>query len=133
LEIQNDNVVVQNPVMNEATFEIDERLVGRYVAENPYVEDYKSSSYFEIKPNGDLEIAFLGFSGLAVYSSERLMLTAYYQENIRTIISFHLVKERYTFPGNWISISFVGDSNFTYFEMEPPLSDFEDVRFVKVN
>jgi prefoldin subunit 5 len=133
LEIHNENVVVQNPVMNEATFEIDERLVGRYVAQT--VRDgltYIGNSYFEIKPNGELEIAIMTFSGLADYkNSENLMLTAFYQSEIRTVISFHLIGGRYTFPGSWLSVNFISESNYDYFIMVPPFAEYEDVRFVR--
>ncbi|MCL2637518.1 MAG: hypothetical protein FWD48_04025 [Oscillospiraceae bacterium] len=134
LEIHNDNVVVQNPVTNQVTFEIDERLVGRYVAENPYVEYFNPLEYFEIKSNGELEIAIMTFSGLAEYKkSENLILTAFYQTDIRVIISFRLVGGEYTFPGILLSLDFEGNWDCTDFEMIMPLKEFENVRFVKVS
>jgi hypothetical protein len=121
---QPKNTVVQNPVMNEITYEISEKLVGRYVAEND------PDMYFEIKSNGELEISLHTFSGYSRSTSESFYLKALYTDMI-TIISFQRIPGiTSTFPGSYLAIDFKGDPDFTNFLSTTYLS-FDYIRFNK--
>jgi hypothetical protein len=121
---QPKNTVVQNPVMNEITYEISEKLVGRYVAEND------PDMYFEIKSNGELEISLHTFSGYSRSTSESFYLKALYTE-AGTLISFQrVIGNRNTFSGGFLAIDFKGDVDCTYFRSATYLS-FDYIRFNK--
>jgi len=119
----NQNVIVQNPQKNRVTFEIDNRLVGKYISgdapdvyNSKYVEEY-----FEIRQDGTIEISLTTFSGAAKYYSYNLQLTAYYmdyEDADRVYITFNLVSGKWTFPEDYgLSITFEGDSTFKSFEL----------------
>ena len=130
------NTVVKNPTRNEGTFEIDERMVGRYAVEDD------TEMYFEIKPNGKVEISLNALSGYAKYSSENLLLTAYYTDYTvfdttdmlvkdYIIINFNIVSGEDHFPASCgMSISFKGDYECTYFVSETYWANY-NMKFVR--
>lgn len=121
---RNINTVVNQPIMNEVTFELSEKLIGRYE-----VADYPEL-YFEIKPNGELEITIMTFDGIAEYkNSNELILTAFYQEDTQTTISFSLIGGSETFPGGYLSLDFIGDSDCKYFRRIDEY--YKDEKYVK--
>ena len=107
--IYSRNTVVQNPKMNQVTFEIHEKLVGRYIAESD------PEMYFEIMCDGSAEISVNAFSGYSRHPSMLIQLTAYYSDN-EIIICFNLIGGRWHFPGGGLSICFEGESDYSYFE-----------------
>jgi hypothetical protein len=114
-QLSNQNVVVSSPKKNRATFEIDERLVGRYIVEDD------PEMYFEIKPDGTAEVSLNCLEGYGKYHAENLQLTAYYADGYandyltfdgRVNINFNLVSGIYTFPAACgLSLTFEDDSN----------------------
>ncbi|MDR2570585.1 MAG: hypothetical protein LBD23_09850 [Oscillospiraceae bacterium] len=120
------NTIVQNPVMNEITYEISEKLIGRYVVEND------PEMYFEIKSNSELEVSLHTFSGYSKSTSESFYMVALYTDVI-TFISFQRNPGiSSTFPGAYLAIDFEGDSDFTSFlSTTYLLNDY--LRFVKVS
>ncbi|MCL2153379.1 MAG: hypothetical protein FWH57_10570 [Oscillospiraceae bacterium] len=107
--ILNQNVIVENPPKNLVTFEIDEKLVGKYIVEDD------PEMYFEIKSDGKAEISLNALSGYALVRSEYIQLTAYYSDH-RIIVNFNLVSGNWTFPGSTgLSVSFEGDPSCTSF------------------
>ncbi|MCL1982768.1 MAG: hypothetical protein FWG53_06770 [Clostridiales bacterium] len=112
----NQNTIVQNPQKNRVTFEIDERLVGRYVcgdAPDEYDPKYVEE-YFEIRPDATVEIAIATFEGAATYYSDNIQLTAFYFDSEyvdRVYINFNLVSGKSTFPASCgLSITFCCNS-----------------------
>ena len=129
--IQNKNIIVPNPKMNEVTYEIAEKLIGRYsIGKVPNGDSEKYiEEYFEIMPDGTLEISIATFDGAAKYGADQLLLTAFYSD-YWTIITFNLVDGCiHTFPSA-LSINFVGDFECTYF-YSYQLSDDYNIQFVK--
>jgi TolA-binding protein len=135
--VRNKNVVVKNPKKNQVTYEIDERLVGKYIVEDD------PEMYFEIKPDGTAEISINELEGYGQYPSRNLQVTAYYSASIvtddfiyrgRVYINFNLVSGRYTFPAACgLSLTFCDDYNdFTSFELISYLPT-EHFKFVKQN
>lgn len=123
--LQIKNTVVNQPVMDEVTFQLSEQLVGRYEIENC------SDLYFEIKPNGELEITVMTFDGIAEYKdSSELILTAFYQSD-QTIISFSLIGGTNTFPAGYLSLDFIGDGNCTYFRRNDEY--YRNEKYIKIN
>jgi hypothetical protein len=106
----NQNIVVRNPTLNEVTYEISEKLVGKYIVNDD------PNEFFEIKSDGTSELSLNAFSGYATYGASEIQLTAYYSDS-RTIITFNLVNGyKYTFPSSYgLSMSFFGDSDCTSF------------------
>ena len=103
------NIIVKNPKRNCVTYEIDEKLVGRY-----YVES-DPEMYFEIKSDATVEISLNALSGYAKVDSEHIRLTIYYSDQ-RVIINFNLVSGNWTFPARCgLSVGFEGDLNYTSF------------------
>ena len=139
LKVQNQNIIVQNPQTNFVTFEIDERLVGRYIAGKLMERDIATGAFvegeeifFEIKPDARAEITLETFAGSAHYGSEDIQLTAYYTDE-KVIINFNLISGNWTFPANCgLSLCFEGDSNFTTFISTADISEYE-MKFVRQN
>ncbi|MCL2086048.1 MAG: hypothetical protein FWH05_00440 [Oscillospiraceae bacterium] len=104
---QKENIIVREPKMNEVTYEISEKLIGKYVVEND------PEMYFEIKPDGKFDISLNANSGYARYNEETVQFTALYSD-IRTIISFNITSGLHSF-GNVLSISFMGNPECTSF------------------
>jgi len=88
---RNFNVIVESPVINEVTYEISEKLIGKYVDEDD------PNAFFEIKSDGGLSISLHTFSGYALYN-ENLQLAMFYQNDENVILSFQLIGGEYTFP-----------------------------------
>ena len=125
--IQNHNVIVKEPKRNEVTYEIYEKLVGKYVAEND------PKIYFEIRDNGNAEIVLKNSDGYLKYPAEIIELTVYYSDITyqdltdsewdvsdidvdafpKTVtINFNLINGDYVFPENYgLSINFEGKFN----------------------
>lgn len=129
------NVVVKNPKMNQVTYEIDERLVGKYVAN---AEDM----YFEIKLDGRVEISMAGGEGTEKFASPSVEIAAYYWKELAgepvgygTRLSFRLVSGDRQFPGGEISFELTGwgDTRYSAFELDNPYISgvSETVLFVK--
>ena len=117
--VHNQNIVVKSPKKNRVTFEIDERLVGKYVVEDD------PEMYFEIKSNGKAEISLNANTGYAKYSAECIQITAYYadaynndsiyEDYFSVYINFNLVTGNYTFGSYGLSVGFNGNSSFDSF------------------
>lgn len=125
-DMQIKNTVVAQPVMNEVTLQISEKLVGRYELEDcPDV-------YFEIKPSGELEITVMTFDGIAEYKdSSELILTAFYQGTSQTTISFSLIGGENTFPEGYLSLDYTGDGDCTYFRRIDGY--YQNEKYIKVD
>jgi hypothetical protein len=121
------NTVVETPKKNKVTYEIDKKLVGKYAVEDD------QEMYFEIKPDGKVEISLNALEGYAKYSdSANIELTAFYTDTI-VIINFNLIDGQHTFPANCgLSISFEGDVNFASFLSTVYWAD-DRLEFVKQN
>ena len=120
------NTVVRQPIMNEVTFQISEKLVGKYEMENC------PDLYFEIKPNGELGITVMTFDGIAEYkNSNELILTAFYQGDEQTTISFSLIGGTNTFPEGYLSLDFIGDGDCICFRRNDEY--YKDERYIKVD
>ena len=111
------NIVVANPKMNQITYEIDEKLVGKYVLGDVF--DGKSmvvgEEYFEIKSDGSVEMSISTFDGVGKITSDKILITAFYQHNekdeempefYRITLSFTLKSGDGTFPGSFLSLDF---------------------------
>jgi hypothetical protein len=125
------NKIVESPVELEVTYEIWEKLIGKYV-----VEDIPES-YFEIKSDGSAEISIEGIQGTAKYTSDIIYLTVFYDmgsENVEgvIIISFNLsVGTPYGFPGGTLSFDFNGSPNCFTFYYVGEYGGFYGGRFIK--
>ena len=129
------NIITENPIMNQVTNEISEKLIGRYEVIDTIVDYYEDMMYFEIRADGTMEISLHTFSGPAICTEESFILTAFYTD-IRTIISFQRITGSvYTFAGTHLSLDFVGNSDCTYFISITIRSDApnEELKFVKVS
>jgi hypothetical protein len=118
------NTVVQNPKTDCVTFEIDEQLVGRYVADDlVYMIDNGKKTvlgelFFEIKCDGSAEISLATFDGIAHYCSKDILLTLFYGSDGIVVINFNLVGGKFTFPSTYgLSVCLKGDSSFASFKM----------------
>jgi len=120
---QAQNTVVQSPKINEVTYEISEKLVGKYVVKDD------PEMYFEIKPDGRAEIALNIMEGYAKYSVEDIQLTLFYNDEtyrdhsgmdmseaainsaIKTItINFNLISGEWRYPPSCgLSLCLEGD------------------------
>jgi len=141
------NTIVENPPKNEVTFQIDQSMVGRY-------EVSGCPLYFEIFEDGSAELSLrvgeiprwwemddgngginkemflerLGKTDEVFFSSENLILTAYYldHENMQTTyLSFNVVGgEEIMFRDNALSTPFQSlDKNNTEFIISDYISD----------
>ena len=130
------NVVVENPVQRKVTHEIDERLVGRYeVVYNPEISErhLPENTYFEIFPDGSLEIALHVLGSLSSWKqSENIVLTAFYNE-YSIYISFRLIDGNVTFPGQSLSYDLVAKNDDLFNFVRPSLLDGWGRVYVKVS
>ncbi|MCL2019170.1 MAG: hypothetical protein FWG70_05350 [Oscillospiraceae bacterium] len=109
------NSIVESPNKGEVTYEISEKMIGRYEVVDSVVDYYQGMMFFEIKNDGTIELSLHTFSGAAIYKEE-LELVAFYTDT-RVIISFRLAENCiYTFPGNYLSLDFEGDPDCNYFK-----------------
>ncbi|MCL2108601.1 MAG: hypothetical protein FWH20_04555 [Oscillospiraceae bacterium] len=121
-DFQVKNVVVQKPVEREVTYEVWEKLIGRYET----VDGYFLGSYFEIKPDGSAEIQIIDeIHDIPLYSSEQLYIKAYYileLEDSQGIIflSFNLtIGTTRNFPGNTLSFTLNGNpDDLSFYNVE---------------
>ncbi|MDR2572094.1 MAG: hypothetical protein LBD23_17590 [Oscillospiraceae bacterium] len=126
INYQIKNIIVQNPVINEITYEISEKLIGKYIVEDD------PDMYFEINSNGEIRISLNMFSGYSISTSEHIRLVAYYTEG-STLISFQRVLgNKNTFPASLLSLDFRGDYNCTYFISRTYMPD-DNLKFIKVD
>jgi hypothetical protein len=120
----NQNKVVENPQKNRVTFDIDEKLIGKYAVEDD------PDMYFEISPDGQAKISLNALEGYAKYSSVHIQLTAYYS-GTSVFINFNLVSGKWTYPdSSGLSVTFEGDTDCTSFLLTTYLPD-ERLIFVK--
>jgi len=122
-QTQMKNIIVDYPVNNMVTFEIDKDLIGKYIVEDD------PEMYFEIKYDGTVELSLNVNTGYAKYSSDEILLTVFYQENVRVYLSFNLVSGLYTLPGG-LAVGFVGSTDYQSFLSTVYLVDY-DIRFIK--
>lgn len=123
-----ENIVVQNPKYNQVTNEIDEKLVGKYIVEDD------PEMYFEIKPDGSVEMSINAMSGYAKYYGG-IGVTAFYQYSeeydlYRITLSFTLLSGEHTFPGSYLSFDFISDGD-TGYDVFMLLTYLYGVEFVK--
>lgn len=122
--MQNKNIVVQHPTMNEVTYEIGENLVGKFVVIND------PEMFFEINSDGKGYISLNALSGYAEYGGDSVQLTAFYTDE-KVILNFNLVSGNFTFPASCgLSISFEGDVNCSSFLSTGYLSEY-NLKFVR--
>ncbi|MDR2570722.1 MAG: hypothetical protein LBD23_10575 [Oscillospiraceae bacterium] len=126
------NVVTDNPVMNQVTFEISEKLIGKYEA-----EEY-SDMYFEIRADGTMRISLATVSGNIICTNENFYIVAFYIDDTpdkvgSTFISFRrILGDNHTFPGAYLSIDFSGNMECTHFKSKTYMSE-EEITFIKVS
>ena len=103
------NIVVKNPKINELTYEIDEQLIGKYIAEND------PDMSFQINPDGTAEISLNTSRGFNKFKANEIWLTVIYSD-YKTIITFHLVNGCTHNFGEYLAITFESlDNSYTSF------------------
>ncbi|MCL2638213.1 MAG: hypothetical protein FWD48_07550 [Oscillospiraceae bacterium] len=128
------NPIVENPVKNQVTNEISEKLIGRYEVIDSIVDYYENMLYFEIRADGTMEISQHTFSGPAISTEENIQLMILYTDT-KTILSFQRIGGENTFVGNSLALDFIGDYDCTYFISITYKSHAldEELKFIKVS